>query len=124
MKTLKQPLTQKTKEQIEKAFGQKHSGDLDALIDAMLKGASEFTGYSPDQLKNLKKNYITRWRNIIIYTLVSEFGCDLEEVCDAFGQDKVLVGVALDDLEGIRATEGRRHLLLPYVNRLVDYIVL
>tara|TARA_R100000700_G_C3155657_1_gene132994 strand:+ start:298 stop:666 length:369 start_codon:yes stop_codon:yes gene_type:complete len=122
MKT--QPLTQKTKEQNIDAFGQKHSGDLDSLIDAMLKGASEMTGYSPDQLKKLKKNYIIRWRNIIIYTLVSEFGCNLEEVCDAFGQDKVLVGVALDDLEGIRATEGRRHLLLPYVNRLVDYIVL
>ena len=37
MKT-KQPLTQKTKEQIEKAFWQKHSGDLDTLIKAMLKG--------------------------------------------------------------------------------------
>ena len=124
MKTLKQPLTQKTKEQIEKAFGQKYSGDLDTLIKAMLNAASEFTGYSPDQLKNLKKNYIIRWRNIIIYTLVSEFGCDLEEVCNSLGQDKVLVGVALEEFKRIRATEGRRHLLLPYVNRLVDYIVL
>lgn len=114
-------LTQKTKEQI-KAFG--HSGDLDDLIERALKGASEITGYSPDKLKKLKKNYIIRWRNIIIYTLVSEFDCNLEKVCNAFGQDKVLVGVALDEFESIRATEGRRHLLLPYVNQIVDYIVL
>lgn len=114
-------LTQKTKEQI-KAFG--HSGDLDDLIERALKGASEITGYSPDKLKKLKKNYIIRWRNIIIYTLVSEFDCNLEKVCKAFGQDKVLVGVALDEFESIRATEGRRHLLLPYVNQIVDYIVL
>jgi len=115
-------LTQKTKEQI-KAFG--HSGDdLDNLIEKALKGASEITGYPPDKLKKLKKNYIIRWRNIIIYTLVREFDCDLEKVSKAFGQDKVLVGVALDEFDSIRATEGRRHLLLPYVNQIVDYIVL
>ncbi len=115
-------LTQKTKEQI-KAFG--HSGDdIDNLIEKALKGASEITGYPPDKLKKLKKNYIIRWRNIIIYTLVREFDCDLEKVSKAFGQDKVLVGVALDEFDSIRATEGRRHLLLPYVNQIVDYIVL
>lgn len=128
MKTLKQPLTQKTKEQNINAFGQKHSGDLDSLIDAMLKGASEMTGYSPDQLKKLKKNYIIRWRNIIIYTLVSEFGCPLTEVLEAFGQyekdDEVIAKITMDEFDSIRETEGKKHLLLPYVNQIIDYIVL
>lgn len=127
MKT-KQPLTQKTKEQINNAYGCELTYQVNELAEKALKAASKITGYSPDQLKKLKKNYIIRWRNIIIYTLVSEFDCPLTEVLEAFGQygkdDEVIAKITMDEFESIRATEGRRHLLLPYVNQIVDYIVL
>ena len=98
--------------------------DKNRLVEALIDSLIKITGYTKKELYEDGSHDMSFWRRLAVYVLVTEFGWTQRSAGIAFGLSSPAVSLALDKFEQIVESEDRKHELLPYLEKIVDYIVL
>ena len=106
-----------------------HSGKLDLtdkeqLVIKLINSISRVSGYSESAMKSDPDLKLIYWRKLALYILVKEFNWSEREAGRAFGRSEPMVIEAIDDMQKVRDTPGKAHLVVSPYNQVVHDLTL
>lgn len=108
----------------------KHKKDIPSLInrndlvDKLIKSLSEMSGYSGNQLYEVKTHDASWWRRIAVYILVQEFEWTQEAAGKAFGISASAVNQVLNKFDDMLKKDEADIRLKPYLEKAINDVVL
>ena len=106
-----------------------HSGKLDLtdkaqLVIKLINSISKVSGYTKNDMKESRHSGLIYWRKLALYILVKEFNWSEREAGRAFGRSEPMVIEAVEDLQKVRDTPGKTHLVVSPYNQVVHDLTL
>ena len=89
------------------------------IINRLLQSMKNHCGFDEEYLKDSTQHNASRWRKIGMFILVKKFGFTYENAGGVFGKKAPHCHVVVKEINKLLNTDGRRHEVLPYINRFM-----
>lgn len=94
------------------------------LTERLIKSLSKHSGYSEEDIKNSKSHHPAFWRKIAVYLLVEKYDWTMQGAADVFEQTAPNAYNGYKSIERLATTDGKKHLVMPYVNQVYHDLTL
>ena len=94
------------------------------IVDALMVSLSKMSGFTKNDLYDGGGHELSWWRYRGVYVLVKEFLWTQKSAGTTFGLSSASVSGALDKLEAVLESAEKEHTLRPYIDKVIDEIVL